>query len=478
MGRHSGYWQKWLSGLAALLLLGGLTASAAAQTNRATSRTTLPASSRRTMASSTTAGLTVRTANLQAPAAAPTTAPVEPPEPPAGGEEVAPLPAERGALTLVDLEQFALSYHPALAEYQAKVDAARGEWLQVGLYPNPLVGYSGQQVGSHGVAEQDGVLVQGELVSGGKLRLNRAVATHQIASAEMALATQQLKVLTAVRKSFYEVLVAQQRRELADQLVAIGTQGRQVAETLFQAKEVGRADVLQARVEADQARLLLVNAQNRLAAAWRELAAASGNAAFTPQPLTGDIHHVAQDYDWEGMLGRVLGSSPELAVALADAERARARVDRARVEYLPNFTIQGIVQRDAAIRSTDGAVQVTFPIPVFNRNQGGVRQAEGEWIAAENAVQRLELDLQRRLAPVFERYLNARRQVTSYEEEIVPNAKENLELVRASYQAGEVGYINLLTAQRTFFHTNLAYLDSLRELWTAVWDLEGLVVID
>ncbi|MFO0872115.1 MAG: TolC family protein, partial [Pirellulales bacterium] len=97
---------------------------------------------------------------------------------------------------------------------------------------------------------------------------------------------------------------------------------------------------------------------------------------------------------------------------------------------------------------------------------------------AENAVQRLELDLQRRLAPVFERYLNARRQVASYEEEIVPNAKENLELVRASYQAGEVGYINLLTAQRTFFHTNLAYLDSLRELWTAVWDLEGLVVID
>ena len=66
--------------------------------------------------------------------------------------------------------------------------------------------------------------------------------------------------------------------------------------------------------------------------------------------------------------------------------------------------------------------------------------------------------------------------MASYEEEIIPNAKETLELVKASYEAGEVGYLNMLTAQRTFFQTNLAYLDSLRELWSAIWDIEGLLV--
>ena len=117
-----------------------------------------------------------------------------------------------------------------------------------------------------------------------------------------------------------------------------------------------------------------------------------------------------------------------------------------------------------------------MPIPVFNRNQGNIRAAEGEWIAAEQAVRRLELDLQSRLAPVYERYRNAKQQVERYREDILPNAKETLDLIQASYEAGESSYLALLTAQRTYFQTNLAYLDALRELWSAIWEMEGLLV--
>lgn len=223
-------------------------------------------------------------------------------------------------------------------------------------------------------------------------------------------------------------------------------------------------------------RILQLNARNRVTAAWRGLATSIGQTEFAPQPVVGDLNGDGREFEWETMLQRVLGSSPELALALANAERARAAVERARVEMVPNFTIQGIVQHDAAIRSSDGALQITMPIPVFNRNQGGIRQAEGEWIAAEQGVRRLELELQGRLVPVFERYQNAQQQVERYEKEILPNAKETLDLMRASYQAGEVGYLNMLTAQRTFFQTNLFYLESLRELWATIWDMEGLLV--
>jgi cobalt-zinc-cadmium efflux system outer membrane protein len=381
-----------------------------------------------------------------------------------------------GALVLAEAEQLALSQHPAIIEAQARIQAAQGQWLQAGLYPNPTVGYSGQQLGSRGLAEQDGVVMQGELVLGGKLRLNRAVAEQQIVQAEMEFAGRQLRVLTNVRKSFYEVLVAQRRTDLNDQLVSVGAKGLQAAETLFQAKEVGRADVLQARIEAQQSRILQFNARNRSAAAWRELAAAMGREDLGSRPVEGDVSDDGRDYEWEPMRQRLLGSSPELAVALANAQRAQAMLARARVEPIPNLTIQGIIQRDAAISSTDGAIQATMPIPVFNRNQGNIRAAEGEWIAAEQAVRRLELDLQSRLAPVYERYRNAKQQVERYREEILPNAKETLDLVQASYEAGESNYLALLTAQRTYFQTNLAYLDGLRELWSAIWEMEGLLV--
>lgn len=409
-----------------------------------------------------------RTSSAQEPKSP--TAEELPPQPPSEGT-----PAAATGLSLEAVEQMTLTYHPGIAELAARVEAARGQWVQAGLYPNPLVGYSGQQIGSRGLAEQDGVFVQTEIVRGGKLRLSRAVAEQEIMRAEMELSVEQMRALTVVRKAYYDTLVAQKRNQFNDQLVEIGARGVQVAESLLRAKEIGRTDLLQAKIESDQARILQVNSRNRVAATWRSLAASTGVPELQPQPLAGSLDAMNRDYEWDSTLARLLGSSPELAVALATAERARATIDRARVEMVPNITVQGIVQHDAAIRSSDGALQVTMPIPVFNRNQGNIRTAESELIAAEQSILRVENSLQHRLAPVYERYANAKQQVERYEAEILPNARETLDLAQAGFQAGEIGYLNLLTAQRTFYYMNVAHLDALRDLWTAIWDIEGLL---
>jgi cobalt-zinc-cadmium efflux system outer membrane protein len=58
----------------------------------------------------------------------------------------------------------------------------------------------------------------------------------------------------------------------------------------------------------------------------------------------------------------------------------------------------------------------------------------------------------------------------------LPNAKSSLELVRDGYQAGEFGFLNLLVAQRTYSQTNLAYVEALRELWSAAVEIRGLLL--
>ena len=94
------------------------------------------------------------------------------------------------------------------------------------------------------------------------------------------------------------------------------------------------------------------------------------------------------------------------------------------------------------------------------------------------ALERLELNLQSRLAPVFERYSSALNQVTRYRTRILPAAQQTLEYTRRLYEAGEFGYINLLTAQRTYAQTNLAYLESLRQLREATVTIDGLLLSD
>jgi outer membrane protein, heavy metal efflux system len=387
-------------------------------------------------------------------------------------------PVVVGALTLADLEQMALSANPSVTRAASLVEAARGNWVQVGLPPNPLVGYEGQQIGSRGLEEQHGVLVGQEFVRGGKLSLNREVAAQEVARAEHQLAAQQQRVLTDVRIAFYQVLIAQRQEKLTGDLHSIAAEGAKTAETLLMGKEVGKVDVVQAQLELENADILVQNARNRSRASWQTLAAVVGNPDLSPQPLEGDLEGETPTFDFQTSLQHLLAYSPEIAAAAADVERARWAAERARVEKTPNVTVQGLVNwRDNGIGGrSDAGITVGVPLPIWNRNQGGVVQAAQQAVAAERALQQLELSLQNRLAPVYERYANALNQVTKYRTRILPGAEESLTLMRQRYKAGETDYVNLLTAQRTYSQTNLNYLESLRELRSAEAQIEGLLL--
>jgi outer membrane protein, heavy metal efflux system len=86
------------------------------------------------------------------------------------------------------------------------------------------------------------------------------------------------------------------------------------------------------------------------------------------------------------------------------------------------------------------------------------------------------LELQSRLAEAYERYASADQQVNRYVNEILPDAKKSLDLVRSGYEQGEFNYLELLTAQRTYFRVNLAYLESLREFWINRVRIEGMLL--
>ena len=384
----------------------------------------------------------------------------------------------KNGLTLEALEQKAMVSNPSVRRFAALVGAARGNSVQVGLRPNPSVGYEGQQLGSGGLAEQHGVLFSQEIVRGGKLQLNRAVADRDRMRVEQELAAQQQRVLNDVRIVFYQVLLAQRQIDLTTNLIRISDEGSQSVDALFQAKEAGRADILQAQLETENARILAENARNRHDAAWRSLAAIVGEPDLAPQPLVGEAAGPPKDFEFHESLSRLLQLSPEISAAAMQVERARLALERARVEPIANVNVQGLVnwQDNGIGGKPDGGIAVSMPIPVFNRNQGGIARTEHELVAARQALSQLELDLQNRLAPVFEQYANARNQVDRYDKNILPAAQESLTLTRQMYGAGQANYITLLTAQRTFSQTQLNYLDAVRALRISEVEIDGLLL--
>jgi len=200
----------------------------------------------------------------------------DPPLPLPPPEELKPPTPQRG-LSLTDLEHIALGSNPSIGRASALVSAAQGNMVQVGLPPNPTVGYNGQQLGSGGLAEQHGVQFSQEIVRGGKLRLNRAIAEQELARAQQELAAQQQRVLTDVRIAFYKTLIAQRQIDMTANLVRTTTQGADVVDALIKAKEATRLDVLQSQLEVESAQILSKNARNAHDAAWRELSSVIGD---------------------------------------------------------------------------------------------------------------------------------------------------------------------------------------------------------
>ncbi len=389
-----------------------------------------------------------------------------------------PSPERAVQLTLPELEQLAMQNNPTLAEARALVEAAEGNWLQVGLPPNTIMGYLGQQLGSGGQAEQNGLYVEQTFVRGGKLRLNREVAAQQLQKAEAIWAAQQQRVTTDVELGYYEVLIAQRRVQTTQRLIEIAEQAVMTSEALLKAKEVAKVDVTRARIELQTTQIQHSNAQHAHDAAWKRLAAVLGMPAYQPQPLADTLEEKFAEINADEAIQRIISQSPEMAAAYAEIERARWAIARAEAEPIPNVNVQAVAQGDNSTGSSNANLQVTMPIPWLNRNQGGIGQAYAELNAAELALGRVELNLQRRMAAVYLRYANAKMQIHQFTgpEGILTNAQATLDSIRTGYQAGEFAYLDLITAQKTYSQANLAYIEALGEFWMAVAEIEGLLL--
>src|SRR5262249_10562716 len=127
-------------------------------------------------------------------------------------------------LSLADLEQLALQRNPTLVQAAANVDTARGREIQSGLYPNPTVGYNGEQIGLRGKAapgEQQGIFIDQTFAPAGKLRLNRARFAQETAQAALQAEAQQYRVVNSVRIRYYQLLAMQRLLDVRAELLKV-----------------------------------------------------------------------------------------------------------------------------------------------------------------------------------------------------------------------------------------------------------------
>lgn len=390
-------------------------------------------------------------------------------------------------MRLEELEALATQNNPTLAQSEAAIRAAQGRMRQAGLFPNPIVGYQGNELAvrelSAGFTASAEHLIFAEqrIPLGGKLSKSRRVFAQEVTQAQALAEAQRLRVLNSLRILYYEALGAQRLVELRGGLVRLARDAVRVSAELYNVGQADRPDQLEVEIEAQRIEADLLQSQNDWEQVWRALAAMAGKPDLQPARLDGSLEEGAAALNQDELLSALLRDSPEVKAATAGVERARAALARARAERVPDLFLRGGFGYNNERLSgrkvgTEGFIEAGVTLPVFNRNQGGIAAAEAELGIAEREVQRLQLNLRTRFASSFRSYRNSLLLIEKYRTQIIPRADAAYRMYLTSFREMSASAPQVLIAQRTLFQTEIEYARALINLRRNLVGLRGLLL--
>ena len=291
-----------------------------------------------------------------------------------------PQPEEpTGVLTLRQALALALLRNPELASTAWELRAGEARTLQAGLLPNPEIGVEVENfAGSgefRGFEAAETTIALGQVIELGGKRLRRA----RVAALERDLAAwdyeaTRLNVFTATAKAFVEVLSAQAQLALNEELVRLAEQVLRTVAARVQAGQVSPVEETRARVALSTSRIALERAGRALVAARERLAATWGSTAPAFERVGGALEPIAPIPSAERLARRV-SQNPDIARWVAEMAQRQATVALEEARRIPNVTGAGGVRYHSRTSDTALIMQLTLPIPIFDRNQGAILAA-------------------------------------------------------------------------------------------------------
>ena len=389
--------------------------------------------------------------------------------------------ASRAPLKLQDFLSMADRNNPTLQQAAAMVRRSQAEAAQAALYPNPSIGYEGDQIrgGSYGGGEQGGFVAQ-TIVLGGKLGLRRDVYQQQKQSDQIAAEAQEKRVHSEVTQSFYHALSAQQTVLVRGRLLGLATDAAQTARQLANVGQADSPDVLQAEVEQEQAAIDYTVSQREFIQRFRSLAAVAGTPATEIAPLDAALD-APPAIDEARIVDTIVQQAPTVKEAQQQVAVAEARLKAAQREVVPDLQLRAGEQQnlealpEAPGRKTGAQsfASVGIELPLWNRNQGNQQAASAEMEEARQEVTRSQLSLRRDADGLLQNYLSAKLETERYRTALLPRARRAYELYLVKYQSMAQAYPQVIVSQRTLFELEVHYIDALDRMWQNAIALEN-----
>ena len=379
---------------------------------------------------------------------------------------------DSGIMTLPLAEELALRSNADLAVAVRELQATEGAVIQGGARPNPELAFLQEDLRKE---TRTSTLQLNQLIElGGKraARLDAAERGRDIATVELDVRRAEVRALVAA--NFFDVLSAQERVRLAQEVATLAKRATDVAVKRVASGKVPPLEETKARVAEANVRLDLSLAQSELRTARQRLASTWGNSSPRFERADGRLELLPLLPSAENLSAR-LAESPHLKLAKIEIQRRKSLADVERAKRTPDLTVSLGAIRSEGLGRNQVLLGVAIPIPIFDGNRGNQLEALKRTDKARDELTATQIRLTSEVQQAYERLRAARNEVETLQRDVLPGAKSAYDIATKGFELGKFNFLDVLDAQRTLFDAKTQNLRAVAETHRASAEIDRLL---
>jgi cobalt-zinc-cadmium efflux system outer membrane protein len=394
-------------------------------------------------------------------------------------------PAERyqlqGVESYVDL---AMNSNPQINAAKQKVERLKQRIDQVTSLDDPMVTFASGDMAETAAGQVDYIAgVSQRFPYPGKQNAKGQVAAKDVVAAEADLQRVKLRIAGDVRRAYWRYYYTTRGIEITEQSMQLVTSFQETAESMLRAGRANQEHVLRASVELTdlESRIVVLTQQKQTTVAM--LGSLLNLQAGTQLPPPPTIEFSNQSLELDELLQQAQKQNPELGAARARVAGFRERWELADLDAKPDFLVgfnYGEVGASGLAPGANGddqwSVMLGMTLPIWADKEDaarsealrGISEKLSELQAAQN---RVAFKVQDSLARV-----QAQRQLIAlFEERMIPEAQQAVDVSIRGYRAGGVEFLSLIENWKQLLRFELMQQQNLTRMEQALADLREAV---
>jgi len=272
-----------------------------------------------------------------------------------------------------------LTQHPALVPLGLEREARNALRLQASLLPNPELEFEVEEFGGRSElrgfdgAEYSLIASQRIELGGKRARRTRLASRHRDL-ADWELRSKRLDLIRLATLAFVRVLELQDRVALDQEFLSLAQKVAKAADARLRAGKASSVEQQRTQLALETSKLQLASSQALLLGARSRLATSWGRTTARFERASGSLQQLTSVPPLGGLVARLAGSA-DLRRWGGEISKREAALSLERAMRVPDLTVAGGARYFRELDETAFVLGISLPLPLFDRNQGGIREA-------------------------------------------------------------------------------------------------------